>query len=67
MFQGEDPDAWWKEIEPRTRPNPPAEDAWVPMDEVSQKNQLDLANISRVEMWRKTRISSKTTPMLSKA
>ena len=25
LFQGEDPDAWWKEIEPRTNPNP-AED-----------------------------------------
>ena len=24
-FKGEDPDAWWKEIEPRTNPNP-AED-----------------------------------------
>ena len=25
LFQGEDPDAWWKEIEPRTNSNP-AED-----------------------------------------
>ena len=25
LFKGEDPDAWWKEIEPRTNPNP-AED-----------------------------------------
>ena len=36
FFQGEDPDAWWKEIEPRTNPNP-AEDESMPMDEVSQK------------------------------
>jgi len=44
MVEGEDPDAWWKEIEPRTNPNP-AE------DEVSINFQkLGFANIfSRLE------------------
>ena len=45
LFQGEDPDAWWKEIEPRTNPNP-AE------DEVSSNFQKQgFANIlSRLQM-----------------
>ena len=44
LFKGEDPDAWWKEIEPRTNPNP-AE------DEVSsnfQKQGFILYRLERV-------------------
>merc|ERR1712130_675431 len=44
MVEGEDPDAWWKEIEPRTSPNPAEdelEDVGEHMEESFQMEALE--------------------------